>query len=413
MAHSTCNGSPILRGSLSLPRQGVWHADFELEASAVPSGSVLLQIGPSLSLRGTVEPRAGGVFAGRVRVRVVGGAAGLQRRLEPKWYAGAARELPLRDLVEEAGERLSARCDPFLLGEVLTPGWARVRSTASESLARLLEGTGASWRILPDGSLWAGPETWPTAQGMTDLVVLEEDRSRGRLVLATEAPTLLPGQTLRGDRVSDVEITIEPERIRLEALIERSVPGVFDRLKGALMALVEFLILRRTRYLGSYWGTVVRTDDSGRLEVRLDDDAYPPVTAVTLRAGLPGAELEVADGCRVLVSWEAGDPRRPIARPWDEAGLKALRLSAAEKLTLNAPKVVADEAGRDVARMGDLVGVGGATTLVQFIPVPGTPGMTSPAVLAGVPYKVLWFVNGQPSVQLFGSILNGNPRVKG
>ena len=408
MAHSTCNGAPILRGVVTLPRQGVWHADLELEASEAPSGSVLLQLGSALSLRGVAEPRAVGVFAGRVRVRVLGGAGGLQRQLDPKWYAGAPRELPLRDLVEEAGERLSSRTDPALMGEVLSPGWARVRGTAAEALGRLLEGTGASWRILPDGSLWAGPETWPTAQGMADLVVLEEDRSRGHLVLATEAPQLLPGQTLRGDRVSDVELTIEPERLRLEALLERSVPGVFDRIKGALVALVEHLILRRTRYLGSYWGTVVRTDAGGRLEVRLDDEAYPPVTAVTLRAGIPGAELQLVDGCRVLVSWEAGDPRRPIARPWDEAGLKELRVSA-DKITLNGAKVILDEAGRELARLGDMVSVGGPTAFLQIVPPPGPPG----PVLPGVPYQVVWLIKGIPQPQLFGTILTGNARVRG
>lgn len=414
MAHSTCNEASILSGRVTLPRQGVWHAELVLLAEQPPSGGVTVRLGAALSLRGTVV--RSGVFAGQVRVWVVGGAGGLQRQLEPKWYLGAPRRLPLVDLVEEAGERLATTADPALLDEVLSPGWTRVRATAAEALGRLLEGTGASWRILPDGSLWAGAETWPTAQGMADLVVLEEDRSRGRLVLATEAPQLLPGQTLRGDRVSDVEITVEPERLRLEALLERGTPGALDRMKGALVALVDHLVLRRTRYLGAHWGTVVTTDAAGRVEVRLDDTSYPPVTAVQLRAGLPGCELKVADGCRVLVSWEGGDPRRPIARAWDEAGLKEVRVSASVKATVNAPQVILDEAtGRQVARLGDIVAVGGPTTFVQLVPLPGTPGFNSPSVLPGVPYAVLWTsaTNGIPQPQLFGSILTGNAKVKG
>lgn len=412
MAHSLLDASPILSGCVVLPRQGVWHADLVLESNAAPSGAVTLRLGASLSLRGTVV-RAG-IFAGQVRARVVGGAGGLGTELAPRWYAGAPRELPLRDLVEEAGEQLASTSDPSLLGEVLTPGWARLRGSAAAALARLLEGTGASWRILPGGALWVGPETWPTASGMADLVVLEEDRSRGRLVLVSEAPTLLPGQTLRGDRVSDVEISIEPERLRVEAWLDLATPGVGDRLKGALLALIEGPVRRRTDYLGARWGTVVRTDAGGRVEVKIDDDSRPPLTAVELRAGVPGVELKVHDGCRVLVEWEGGDPRRPIARPWDEAGLKEIRISAGVKATVNAPSVVLDEAtGRKLARLGDLVSVGGPTTLISLVPLPGN---AAPAVVPGVPYQMLFTkVDGAapPSPAIFGSILTGNARVKG
>lgn len=411
MAHSTLNGADILSGSITLPRQGVWQAELVIVATSAPTGPVRLRIGSRLELSGVVV-RSGG-FAGKITVWVAGGAGGLARQLPSKWYLGAPRRLPLTDLVEEAGERLSTTTDAALLDEVLSPGWTRLRGPAAEALARLLEGTGASWRILPDGSLWAGPETWPTAQGMADLVVLEEDRSRGRLVLATEAPQLLPGQTLRGDRVSDVELTIEPERIRIEAYLERQVPGMLDRLKGALLALVDARLSVRTRYHGVYLGTVVTTDASGRVEVRLDDEARPPVTAVTLRAGSAGVELEVADGCRVLVFWEGGDPRRPIAQPFDQGALKSSRTSATEKITLNAPQVVLDEAtGREVARRGDITASGGPTTFLQLVPLPG-PGASSPYVLAGVPYGVLWVVNGVPQPQLFGSILTGNAKVRG
>jgi hypothetical protein len=408
MAHSLLNTSPVLRGRVTLPRQGVWHADLVLEAESAPTGAVTLRLGAALSLRGVVQQA--GVFAGQVRVRVVGGAGLLATELEPRWYVGAPRELPLRDLVEEAGERLSSTCDPALLGEVLE-GWTRVRGTAAAALARLLDGTGASWRLLPDGTLWAGPETWPQAQGMPDLLVLEEDRTAGRLLLATEAPQLLPGQTLRGDRVSDVEITIEPEQLRLEALLERSTPGVGDRLKGAFLALVEQLIRRRTDYLGSYLGTVVATGSGGRLEVKLDDAARPPVTSVVLRAGLPGTELKLLDGCRVLVSWQGGSPRFPIAQPWDEGGLKESRTTASEKITLNAPQVILDETGRKVARIGDLVAVGGPTTFVQLVPLPGN---TAPSVVPGVPYQMLFLSTASPvpQPQLYGSIVSAG-RVKG
>jgi hypothetical protein len=421
MAHSLLNLFPILRGVVTLPRQGVWHADLVIDADEAPTGQVSLRIGSSLTLVGTVLPQGSGVFAGEVRVRVVGGQGRLGTELPPRWYQGAPRELPLRDLCDEAGERLSTTTDATLLAEVLSPGWARVRGTASAALGRLLEGTGASWRILPDGSLWVGPETWPAATGMADLVVMDEDRSRGRLVVVSEAPTLLPGQTLRGDRVSDVEITIEPEQIRIEAWLERPTPGlsIGDRFKGALLAIIDQLVRRRTDYLGWHDGTVLAVDAAGRLEVKLDDpdstDERPPLTGVQVRAGVPGLELKLKIGCRVQVSWEGGNPRRPIARPYDPAGLDEVRVVATTKVVVTSPSVVLDETtGRQLARLGDLVAVGGPTTVLTLVPIPNVspPG----PVVPGAPYAVVWSRLDNPAAtgtQLFGSILSGNAKVKG
>lgn len=418
MAHSDLNSLPILHGTVTLPRQGVWHAELVLEAAAPPTGTAVLRVGAALRLRGVVE--RSGIFAGQVRARVVGGAGGLGTELPPRWYEGAPRELPLRDLVEEAGERLSSSCDPGLLGEVLTPGWTRLRGTAAAALARLLEGTGASWRLLPDGSLWAGPETWPTAQGMADLVVLEEDRARGRLVLATEAPQLLPGQTLRGDRISDVEITIEPEQLRVEALLERATPGVGDRFKGALLALVEGLVRRRTDYLGKYPGIVVALVAGGRVEIRMDDrQRWPDPTVVELRQGA-GEEVTVELGCRVQLEFEGGDPRKPICRPWDQGGLKEKRTTATDKVSFNAAQTVFNDGTREVALKGDMVTSGGLTTLVQFVPVGTLPGSAPPAPMQlNVPYQVYWMavdaLGGPPIPLPFlpGQIISGDPKVKG
>jgi hypothetical protein len=415
-AHSTLAGAPILSGTVTLPRQGVWHAHLVLSAASAPTGAAVLQVGPSLRLQGTVV--RSGLYAGEVRAYVVGGAGRLQTELPPRWYRGAPRELPLRDLCDEAGEQLSPSSDAVLLAEILSPGWARVRGPAAAALGRLLDGTGASWRLLPDGRLWAGPETWAPAQGMADLVVIDEGRARGRVVFATEAPQLLPGQTLRGDKVSDVEITIEPERLRVEALLERTTPGVGDRLKGALTSFVEGLVRRRTDYLGPRYGTVLKVDSAaGRVEVRLDNtdgDERPPLTGVELRDGQAGSASTVSPGCRVLVEFEGGSPRRPIARPHDTGGLKEARTTASEKITLNAPEVVLDEAsGLSVARQGALVGVGGPLYGLQLVPIAGVspPGPVVPGAL----YSVLWYrLDGSapPSPMLFGSVLSGNPKVK-
>lgn len=402
MAHTRLGSSPVLSGTVTMPRQGVWHADLVLDAPVAPSGRVTLTLGASLRLEGTVV--ASSVHAGETTARVVAGAGTLGRELGPRWYQGAPLGLPLRDLVEEAGERLSSACDADVLAVVLEPGWGRARGPAAEALGRLLEGTGATWRFLPDGTLWVGKEAWAPARGMADLVVLEDSGGDGRMVVVSEAPTLTPGQQLQGRKVSLVEYSIVPDKLRVEVWIERKAPGVGDRIGGALVSLIESLVRRRTRYLEPTGGVVVGQDSAGRLDIKLDGDDLPPLTSVPIRTPAPGWEVTVSEGTRVLVVWEGGDPRRPIATLWDGAGLKSLKVRASETVELDP------DAGLPAARQGDMVASGGLTTFIVL----GAPGAVGPAPL-GVPMPVMWVDPTKPyppSPILFGMVTSGNPKVK-
>lgn len=406
MSHTTLNDAPVVVGRLTLPRQGVWHADLMVDAPEAPKGAVTLRVGQKLTLQGTVLHA--NVFAGRVRCRIVGGAGRLATEVAPKFYAGCPRRLPLTDLCEATGERIAAGTDKAFLDDVLTPSWTRVRGPAASALARLTEGW--SWRILPDGSLWVGQERWPEATGMADLVVLEDDEQRGRLVLATEAPELLPGQTLLGRRVSDIEITIEPEQLRVEATLDRG--GLLDRLKGQLLLIVREEILRHTDPRAWYPGSVVRTEAGGRLEVKLDGDRMPTVTGVLPRPGLAGREQKLVDGARVLLFYEGGDMKRPCALAFDAAALDEERVTAKEKITLNAPQVVLDETdGRDNARKGDMVAVttGGRVIIALTAPIPVATTPAGMSIAPGTPIAgTLTYVT--PS---HGAIVSANPKVKG
>jgi hypothetical protein len=402
MSHSTLGTASILSGQVTLPRSGVWHAELDIDAPTAPApGATVLQIGAALKLRGTITQS--GIFSGRVRVRVCGGAGTLSRELAPRWYEGAPLSLPLRDLVEEAGERLSAACDPDLVAIVLDPGWSRLPGPAGESLGRLLDETGATWRVLPDGSIWAGPETWPASTGMADVLVLESHGGEGRKAIVTETPTLLPGQTFQGTKVALVQYTIGEDKLRAEVWAERQTPGLVDRAKAGFLRIVESLIARRTRYLRPELGTVVSQDGAGRLDVRFDDDHLPPLTGVPIRMPTPGMTVTVSPGAKVLVTFQAGDPRRPIATWWESGELRTLKVSASELVQL-------DPAGLPAGRQGDMVMSGGPTTFIIL----GAPGGVGPAPL-GVPLPVFWTdpTHGIPPTPiLFGTLSSGNPRVK-
>jgi hypothetical protein len=414
MSFATLAGYPILSGSVTLPRQGVWHADLVIDADAAPSGPAALGLGAALTLQGTVQ--RSGIFAGEVRVRVVGGKGLLQTELSPQWYVGAPVSVPLRDLVEGAGEVLSSTCDTGVLGTVLEPGWARLSGEAGVALGQLLEGLGATWRVLPDGSVWVGPETWPAASGMADLVVLDDDGSDALMVATTEAPTLLPGQTLQGRRVSAVEYSVEPSSVRLSVVFEvRAAPAIGDRAKAAFFALLERVVGRRTRYLGTRAATVVLQHGDGTLDVKFDDTGYPPLTNIPIWTGAPDDTLTVEQGTRVAVSWLGGDPRSPVALLWLGTGAKTRTVKASDKATIDAPTIVLGSGGLPAARQSDMAqstsGPASTTPVILTIgatPVPvatpSGPGTITPGTTIVGTLQLL--------APLFSQIVTGNPNVQ-
>jgi hypothetical protein len=135
-------------------------------------------------------------------------------------------------------------------------------------------------------------------------------------------------------------------------------------------SLVERLVLPRLDPLALYPARVVSQQDDGSLDVKPDDTRWGPgLSRVPIRHGLPGVNVRVRQGARVLVGFEGGDITRPFASLWEPGSLDTLTIEASVKLLLKAPSVVAAEVegnARPVARLGDLVKVTG---------ISGAPGV--------------------------------------
>jgi hypothetical protein len=206
MSYIAANNCPVLDAFISLPRSGAWYADLHVDTqdAGEVTGPVFLAVGDAMSFQGT-SVRPPSVFADSVRVRIVGGMGTLGRSIaKPKSYQGVPWKLPFQDIVRDAGEALSPRSDAGLLATRLT-AWATLQQPAGEALAKLMQAAeGACWRILPDGNVWAGYETWPAADGQLEYVLAREDTAVAALQIFSEAPALSPGYTLLGRRIGRV-----------------------------------------------------------------------------------------------------------------------------------------------------------------------------------------------------------------
>lgn len=207
MAYCTVNGVPVVSARITLPRAGVWHADFEMPDDSVRSGAVRVEYAAGLlRLAGTV--RYGGVEAGAALLHVVGGAGGFPVAMTPRAYRNAPRSTVVNDILGAAGERLSDASDKSWLSAQL-PFWNIMATSAANALALLVSmSDGTSWRVLPDGTVYVGKESW--AEVRLPYSVLERHPGEYAMQIDLEMPRLLPGYTFAGQRVSTVEYILEP-----------------------------------------------------------------------------------------------------------------------------------------------------------------------------------------------------------
>ncbi len=381
----------VISARVRLPLRGAWVAELVLDAPDV-SGAVEVDTGAGgLVLFGTVVQS--GTVEAVTTVRVVGGAGGLSKAQAGKDYSSVPVSVVLADLCAVSGETLSSDCDPAILAQELSR-WTTKPGRVVASLDELIDRLGCSWRILPDGSLWIGSETWPIVS--PPFVLVLSDPAHGRLEIVPEALTITPGVSFAGHNITDVEHTIQDRALR-SALSYGSAGSTGDRLKAAFGRLVGHYTSGLDRF-ALYPAEVVTQDADGLVSVRADDARLPPVSGVPIRHGIPGVTVEVEKGARVLLGFDAGQPDRPFVALWNSGGLKALKIEASGTVTVKADSVILgdDKDARPVARIGDAV---------QLVLMPSTPVV---GTLSGAPFAGALTLPGT----MFGVILAGAKNTK-
>jgi hypothetical protein len=353
MALINANGLNVLGASIQMPRVGVWTMELDLDGTdaAKATGAVTLTVG-SVAWKGTAVEV--GAYVGRVHARVLGGAGGFGKATKPKFYAAIPARVVATDLLAEGGETLSATSDASLLGTVL-PFWTRPAGTVGEGLETLLEDIGATYRVLPDGTVWVGAETWPKATA-ADVVVEADVPQDSRIVFSSTEPTVLPGTTFKDKKVARVAHKIAPGETRTTVWYENGEPQG-DPLRVALDGLVR----QATKHVDFYAvraGKATSQNADGTLEIKLDDADMPGLSKVPIAYGIPGVIAKIKKGARVHVEFADGSPKNPRAVVIDSTGLVELTVKAT-KVLIDADDVeVKTPAGaKPVARQGDPVQV--------------------------------------------------------
>jgi hypothetical protein len=311
-----------VRGVITMPRTGAWHASLWVDSQVKPAGKVEIKAG-ALTLVGTVNRAS--LYRGLLRLRVVAGGDGLRKRANPKHYTTPVIRLPLGELARDAGEAISPTSDSAALNETLL-SWTTVgveTGAMISALVSLSKTPDIGWRMLADGSIWVGVDAWPESDA-DEWQELEESPEDGSLVLGMDVPRLIPGTTLDGRRIDTVEHTISPEeyRAKIWAAEASSSSGMGDRFKGPLLGLTKSDPLGR--YSRMYRARVLaQSDNRLKVDVEPEDTLLPLMSNIPLRHGVPGLTVGVAAGAYVMIGWENGRPDLPFAFNWanpSEAG---------------------------------------------------------------------------------------------
>lgn len=299
----------VLDALVSMPRIGAWHADVEAAGEATLSGSVTLK-SDDQTFVGTVVPGRSGTNGGRSRAKVVGGAGGLPTTLPAKNYkSGPKVRAIVADILREAGETLSATADDLVLDVVIT-AWERRQGPASRCLNEIVGHVDAVWRILDDGTVWVGVDTYPEVEPEHRL--LDEDWALGEFEIAPDQVELRPGVTFLGQQIALVRHRIRQSAIRTEVSIVGSPGTVFERIFKPLRQAIDYSRLWPAR--------VVSQRANGKLELDPDDARFKGLGGldqVPIRPGIPGTTVTVPKNTRVRLGFDGGDPTRPFAALWD------------------------------------------------------------------------------------------------
>jgi hypothetical protein len=306
------NGQPALNLSLHLPMNGAWSAELQVSSDVelAAGDAVTITLPGDVTYQGRVV-RAG-IQDERLNVRLTGGAPDWGQQVELKHYHKSDGDAALRDLGVATDAPLELDLD----------FWTRPPGTIGMAVQALATTAQVNWRVNPDGTIRIRDEA-PFAV-TADAIELTRDDRRGIVEVAPEIASIMPGTTLGDDQVGDV-IYDFGDVFRCRYYIQQRA-----RLRGALERLVRWAT-RDALFLGQFTAQVVTQAGDGTLDLMPDDQRLRAtgLQSVPIRHGLPGCKVKIPPGERVLLAFDAGDPRLPYAALWHEGQVLEVQIGGA------------------------------------------------------------------------------------
>lgn len=364
MSDCTLNGAEVLHGEIKEPYSGACVAEVRLDADAKPTGAAsLVLLSATYQMTVITDPddsalTLSGDDAGFFTARLVGGAGGLGKAVQPQeWAQGATVSQVLAYILQAGGETQAADIDAQLLSTALSQ-WSLTAGTVGGALAALVEYLAASkpglvWRIRRDGKVWIGVPV-PAQVASPDYIVIAPGAEAGQALWDLNDAAVQVDQIIDSLTIRQVIYSWDGSKIR--ALVTFA-PGPVNSLWQLFAQWQRRIGLDFYRQLP---GRIAAQNDGTTCQFQPDSDRYSPLRKVALRFGLPDCAVEQVSG-RAGAGWDGATPAAPALRDF----------APSPDSTATKIKLAASQTPLPVAREGDHVG-----WLIWETAVVGTPPTT-------------------------------------
>lgn len=200
------NGTPVLRGEITLPQRRAWSAFLScpLLDTTPTAGTSVTITDEGNQLVGTVVERHD--LGGSAGLTLVGGAGKLGTVLAAKHYQQPAKLAIAADILQEAGESL----DPASTANGNFSAFSRRKGAASVQLNE----TGLFWRVTREGSVFVGSPLYSAS--VTGVVrVLGTNTRTGARHASVDDFDFEPGLVYDGERVGAVRYLISAKGLEV------------------------------------------------------------------------------------------------------------------------------------------------------------------------------------------------------
>jgi hypothetical protein len=348
-AFITLGGHELQALCLRVGAIGPWIADCDLGDDAPLSGKQTLKIGAQ-SFVGTVVPEQAGSFALSRSLRLVAGAGGWSKLLEPKAYhsdAGVRGQLLAQDAARESGETLG-RFEPA--SPNVGNDYVRGRELASAVLEHAAGGV--PWFVDYAGVTQVGQRPAPVLAPASFTLLGFDGRSRVAVVTSDELDKLPIGAVIQDSRLE------APQTIRdLEYGFQRGQPPRIVAWCGGSSSsasrLAELLraVIDRTHdepLHGVYRYRVVSEANDTRCDLQAvrKGAGLPDLRHISQWPGVAGVASKLTPGAQVLVQFIEGDRAQPVLTGY--AGKDGIGFEPLETVIGGEPAPAAARIGDDV-----------------------------------------------------------------
>lgn len=354
------NEKPIVECHLIIPKIGAWMANDVLVDSddSFNVGDSVTMNFLDTTFKGTILDT--GIYRGFQRCTIIGGSGKLPDYLESASYNSVPLGQVVRDIARKTDHQVSTKADQNVMNSNLA-GWTILKMQASLALEKALQVTDSIWRILPDGTLWVGGESY-TPLNPDDFTIIERFPEEARWNVYNEEYLIQPLTSFLGNEIQQVEYFINNNDLTMYIYFTENFADSIDNLTNQNDNIL---------YNTIYRCAVVNQKSNGLLDLTpnpTNDIIKNGFTDVPIIYPFPGMKIEVPNGAICFVQFANGDPQYPRVFAWEDqtstAGIKV--------------RMIHDVKEQPAARKGDTVNVGQLTFAgmgtLQFTPAGGMPG---------------------------------------